>query len=194
MRWAVILWLIVGVCAGASAQQVKDVRAEADPAPPTRPPKLERRRKRPRGRRKPRRRSSADVRRTMRGRRDEAVSAFERAVALDSDQLSLPSVARPRVLPPAPDRRVSAAAVHRPALRPRCTTWRSSSIRRVLTLPKGGCNSASAHPALSEGASTRRGRKRRASLRWTRIAAPWPKHASRSTKRSGRRPSGFTVR
>ena len=30
MRWAVILWLIVGVGAGASAQQVKDVRAEAD--------------------------------------------------------------------------------------------------------------------------------------------------------------------
>ena len=31
MRWAVILWLIVGVGAGASAQQVKDVlRAEAE--------------------------------------------------------------------------------------------------------------------------------------------------------------------
>ena len=61
MRWAVILCLIVGVGAGASAQQVKDVRAEAEAKAAFE-----------------RGRAAHNA-----GKTDEAVSAFEQAVALD---------------------------------------------------------------------------------------------------------------
>jgi tetratricopeptide (TPR) repeat protein len=61
MRWAVILCLIAGVGAGASAQQVKDVRAEAEAKAAFE-----------------RGRAAHNA-----GKTDEAVSAFERAVALD---------------------------------------------------------------------------------------------------------------
>ena len=61
MRWAVILCLIVGVGAGASAQQVKDVRAEAEA------------------------KAAFDRGRAAHnaGKTDEAVTSFERAVALE---------------------------------------------------------------------------------------------------------------
>ncbi len=72
MRWAVILCLIVGVGAGASAQQVKDVRAEADLSRRSVPAEAEAKAAFERGR-------AAHTA----GKTDEAVSAFERAVALD---------------------------------------------------------------------------------------------------------------
>ena len=82
MRWAVILCLIVGVGAGAdaSAQQVKDV--------------LERKRK-------PRRRFERGRAAHNAGKTDEARERFRTGGGARSDQLPLPSVARPRVLPPA---------------------------------------------------------------------------------------------
>jgi tetratricopeptide (TPR) repeat protein len=59
MRWAVIAWLIVGAGAGASARQAKDSSAEA--------------------------KAAFECGRAAHnaGKRDEAVSCFERAVALD---------------------------------------------------------------------------------------------------------------
>jgi tetratricopeptide (TPR) repeat protein len=72
MRWALILCLIVGVGAGASAQQVKDVRAEADLSRRSVPAQAEAKAAFERGR------AAHNA-----GKTDEAVSAFERAVALD---------------------------------------------------------------------------------------------------------------